>query len=137
MTDRSDPHKETQVTWRVRRYLTGSGYRVRSEVPFLSQRIDLVGVLPRSGEVVAIEAKVDDWRRGLQQVIPYRLCSHEAFLAISARHAQSVDRKVLSKYGIGLIAVDGVARVELPARTSPVLYPTFLDAIRRRVLAEG
>lgn len=134
MKARSDPTRETQVTWRVRRYLADSGYIVKAEVPFLSKRIDLVGVRPKNGHVVAVEAKVDHWRKGLQQVLPYRLCAHEAYLAISARRATSVDRRLLARYGIGLITVDGVAHVDAPARASPLAYPTFVDGVRVQVL---
>lgn len=137
MKTTNDPQKETQVTWRVRRYLAEAGYRVRAEVPFLSKRIDLVGVLPRTGHVVAVEAKVDHWRQGLQQVLPYRLCAHEAFLAVSARHVPSVDLELLAKYGIGLMAVDGIAKVEMRAQTSKVLYPAFLAAVRSQVMTRG
>jgi hypothetical protein len=133
---RSDPRRETQVAWRVKRYFTKAGYSVRGEVPFMSKRIDLVGVSPRTGQVIAVEAKVQDWRRGLQQALTYRLCSDEAFLAISTQYLQRVDRLVLAKYGIGLIAVDGVARVEMPARTSSVRYLAYLDLMRKLVLRE-
>ncbi len=134
MAERSDPSRETQVTWRVRRYLIDIGYRVRSEIPFMSKRIDLVGVIPRSGTVVAIEAKVKDWRQGLQQALPYRLCSHKTYLAISTRYLHRVDRGMFGKFGVGLIAVDGSARVEISARTSPLTYPAYLETVRSQVL---
>jgi len=134
LAERSDPSRETQVAWRVRRYLVDSGYRVRSEIPFISKRIDLVGVMPLSGTVVAIEAKVSDWRRGLQQALPYRLCSHMTFLAISARYLHRVDRVMLGKFGVGLIAVDGSARIEMAARTSRMTYPKYVEAVRSQVM---
>jgi len=100
----------------------------------MSKRIDLVGVIPRSGTVVAIEAKVKDWRQGLQQALPYRLCSHKTYLAISTRYLHRVDRGMFGKFGVGLIAVDGSARVEISARTSPLTYPAYLETVRSQVL---
>jgi len=136
-TDLVSPARETQVAWRVRRFLGNAGYTVRSEIPFLSKRIDLVGVSWETGRIVAVEAKVANWQRGLQQAIPYRLCSHESYLALSASCVKNVDRSVLRRFGIGLISVDGQARIDLASRASLLVHPAFLKAIRESVLARG
>jgi len=120
----------------VARFLLQAGYEVRREVAFLSKRIDLAGVLPRKGTVIAIEAKVRDWSGGLRQAVLYRLCADEVFLALSARYVHNVDRNLLTEFGVGLLLVDGTARIEIRAHQSPVTHRKFADKVRQYVLRE-
>ena len=49
----------------VVRFLRDNGYTVETEIPFYSSSIDIVG--EKNGKVLAIEAKLGNWKRGLEQ----------------------------------------------------------------------
>jgi hypothetical protein len=124
------------VTCKVRTHLLDEGFVVRREVPFLSKRIDIVGVQSESRQILAVEAKVRDWRKGLRQALTYRLCADEVYLALAAPYAKRADRGLLAEFGVGLMAVDGSARLELNAWPSQVVAPAFAQKVRSYVIGE-
>ncbi|MDO9537924.1 MAG: hypothetical protein Q7J68_06360 [Thermoplasmata archaeon] len=103
---------------------------VDTEVQMFSKKIDVVCIDPRTKDVYAIEAKVEKWRRALQQALTYRLCSNYSYLAIPEENSSKVDQKLLSKYGIGLIIVnqDNITILQ-DATNSNVLYPRMKEEI--------
>jgi hypothetical protein len=81
----------------------------------------LNGFIPIAKEIVAIEAKVSDWRKGAIQAKRYRWFADRVYLAISARYEHRVQRDLLQKHGIGLLSVEKDCVTEL--LSSPVLAP--------------
>lgn len=83
------------------------------------------GFIPIASEIIAVEAKVSDWRWGAMQAKRHRWFANRVVLALSADFLHRVDRELLKKHGIGLIAVDssGVRQVML----SPALPPRDPD----------
>lgn len=122
--------KEVTVVRRVGRMFREQGFEVRREVPMGPKRIDLAALNPHSGEVMAVEAKVEDWRRGLRQAMIYRICANRVYIAVDERFSSRVDFGVLRPYGIGAIAVDGAARVVLKARRSTIVHQSLLGEVR-------
>jgi hypothetical protein len=73
-------------------------------------------------EIVAIEAKVTDWRKAISQAARNRIFAHKSFVALPEGVARRVRREALfAKLGIGILGVDGddVRVVKLPRRHLP------------------
>ena len=98
------------------------------EVPMLSKRIDVV--LKKDDNIIAIEAKVRNWRRALQQAISYRLCADAVFIAIWKDFTHRVDRQLLVEYGVGLIEMGEEPRVLIDSKRSWVIH----ENVKREVL---
>lgn len=102
-----------------------------TEVPVLSRIADLVGV--RDDGLVAVELKLRDWRRALQQAIAYQIAADRSWVAmpLTAACAAYRQRWRFEAEGIGLLAVDdrGAVRAPIPAQPSPRLLPFLKDRV--------
>lgn len=54
-------------------------------------------------KIVAIEAKLKDWKQGAMQARRYKSFTDECYLALLDRYEKNVDYSYLEKFGIGLI----------------------------------
>jgi hypothetical protein len=98
--------KESQLLNPVARFVKRRGFHLQSvELPFYEYRIDLYGFSRKSDATVAIELKLNNWRRALEQSMLYQLCADLVYIAMPESSAMRVDRSVLECNGIGLIAV--------------------------------
>lgn len=78
----------------------------------LRRQLSLSGWSPREfdraarivNDSLAIEAKISDWRRALQQVVKFQVTAHQAAILMPAQAATRLPGPTLEKYGIGLIA---------------------------------
>lgn len=61
---------------------------------------------PLTGDIIAVEAKLSDWKNGFYQALRYKYFANESYLAISKSKIKNVDKNLLKSRGIGLIAVD-------------------------------
>jgi len=122
--------KESTLVRRVDRMFQGQGLRVRREVPVGPKRIDLVALNPRSRQVTAVEAKVEDWRAGLRQAMIYRICADLVYVAVDDRFINRLDFDLLQQYGIGSIAVNGSAQVIRRAKPSTIIHRSLLERVR-------
>ncbi len=68
------------------------------------------GWLPIGKELIAIEAKLHDWRRGLQQAVRYKSFAHKSYLAVPSNLIKNVPREEVERYGVGLISFDPESR---------------------------
>ena len=68
--------------------------------------IKINGWLPIGKELIAIEAKLHDWKKGLQQAIRYKAFANRVYLAVPSNIAKNPQRALLEKYGVGLISFD-------------------------------
>lgn len=57
-------------------------------------------------KLVAIEAKLRDWKQGILQARRYKTFTDESYLAILARYEKNIDPQLLEHHDIGLILVD-------------------------------
>lgn len=64
------------------------------------------GWLPIAKELVAIEAKLKDWRRGAVQANRYKAFANRVYLAVPNETAHLVDTAFLKTHNIGLISLD-------------------------------
>lgn len=54
---------------------------------------------------IAIEAKISDWKSGLEQANRYRQFANEVYVAISEEHLSKVNRDMFKEMNIGLMSV--------------------------------
>lgn len=54
-------------------------------------------------KLIAIEAKLKDWKQGILQARRYKSYTDECYLAILSRYEENIDYSYLDKFGIGLI----------------------------------
>lgn len=85
------------------------------------------GWLPIGKELIAIEAKLKDWRRGFYQANRYRVFADKVYLAVPFNIAKKVDISLLRKHGVGLIAFDAennMKKIMLEARKKEMFSET-------------
>ncbi len=121
---------EKTLIRRVNRWFTDSGQLTCIEVPLGSKRIDLVSLIPETDTVSAVEGKVSDWKSGVLQALPYRLCADFVYLAIDEKFAHRVDREACSRYGVGILSVNGSARVLSKACPSKIIHDSLREKVR-------
>lgn len=96
---------------------------VTGEANFFAVTPDWRALLP---EIVAIEAKVSDWKRGLAQAKRNLLFAHKSFLALPAKIAiRVITEPVFRERGIGVLAVDGenaVSVLQDGSRSKPSIW---------------
>lgn len=63
---------------------------------------------PAPLKLVAIEAKLKDWKQGILQARRYKTFTDESYLAILAKYEKNIDPQMLAIHDIGLILVDHV-----------------------------
>lgn len=97
---------EDDLVATVKKSFMECGFIVNTEVPMLSKKIDIICMDPTTNEVIAIEAKMEKWRRALQQALTYRLCSNFVYIAIHHDFSHRVKKELLQKHGVGLITVN-------------------------------
>ncbi|MCL4366712.1 winged helix-turn-helix domain-containing protein [Patescibacteria group bacterium] len=92
------------------------------------------GWLPIANEVIAIEAKLKDWKRGAIQANRYRAFANKVYLAIPKETERLVDKKFLKKINVGLIILD----VEKNAKRTVIASKKFkpLDEYKHHLAAE-
>lgn len=69
-------------------------------------------------EILAIEAKISNWKIGFRQAFSRLFYVDRSYIAICREYAKKVDCEILQKHGIGLISVDGSAKVIVNAERS-------------------
>ena len=113
------------------------GFVVNTEIPMLSKRIDLLCVRPNTNELIAIEAKIQKWKRAFQQALTYRLCSDFVYIAIHNNYSHLVKIDMLQKYGVGLIVVDE-DDIEMPLEALPsaVTHQRLKEDVMRHIGGE-
>lgn len=81
------------------------------------------GWIPITKEIIAIEAKLRDWKRGFIQANRYKVFADKVYLAIPIETSHLVDKKLLKKHNIGLIILDALNKKKKialqPKRSKP------------------
>lgn len=106
-------------------FLLKDGYRVRAEVPNMGQSIDLVA--SRGRWLSAIEAKINNWSRALNQCKAHELVVDYVCIAVATKRiSPQLENEVLVR-GYGLIHFDQETRscfwIHRPQRNDRVFVP--------------
>jgi hypothetical protein len=127
--------RESLLLHPVEKYLCRRSFTsMQTEVQFYEFRIDLYAFSQRKDLTVAIELKLQKWKRALHQALLYQLCADLAFIALPEYVVPRVDVDQLAGSGIGLISVSahGCKQV-LEAVASPVVRPHYRDCYLEHV----
>lgn len=100
------------------------------EVHFFEFRMDLYTFSTTRNLTMAVELKLKNWRRAIQQALLYQLCSDLVCIALPQVNIPRIDLDLLRQSGIGLLGVLDLDRcVEiLPPRQSSVVRPHYRNA---------
>ena len=102
--------------------------------------IDVVAVCFESGELSAIEAKTNNWRRAVEQAIVNLAVAERSYIAIYSNFAHRVSLEELERHGIGLISVGsqwGDVDVIKEADLSPFVNLLMNKRIKDKLLPKG
>ena len=128
---------EASLVARLRHEFRGMSWVTYEEVPFLHQRIDLVAVEPSTDALVAIEAKVKNWRVAVGQALSSLLCCDYVYIALPEGRVQVVDLDHVRGLGIGVISVgrDVIKVLDPPA--SRIRDPYHAESLRGMLQVMG
>lgn len=63
------------------------------------------GWAPLSNNIIAIESKLSDWKRGIIQALRYKTFANKVYLALPENKIHLVDPKELERLSIGLVTI--------------------------------
>lgn len=83
---------------------------------------------PPARTLVAVEAKLRDWRRATSQARRYTSFADQSFIAVESNVAARAleQRKIIASSGVGILAVDSSSRRVRTLVTAPVHLPKIL-----------
>jgi hypothetical protein len=129
-------HKlERELLVPVMHYLRDIGcQKVISELRFFDRGIDVYGVKDsRPRRTYAVELKLNDWKRALQQAAVYQLCSDFSYVALPTHSMANIDLEPFKECGVGLLVVrpDCSVGEVLEALKTAETRPHYLKAMRK------
>lgn len=112
--------KEKEIVPKVKKFFGKRGYKTYREVRIKRRRMDLVCL--EGNELVAIEVKVKNWKRALQQAVVYRLCADKVWVSIWHKNVHNIEKGLFDKYGIGVLNIkkEGIRVVKKPKKVKIV-----------------
>lgn len=120
---------ESDVLRAVSSYYRSVGYRVKTEVPLLTKRIDMVAHDDGLQKLILIETKVHDWVSAIRQASVYTLCTPDAYIAIAKRYSHRVDTNLVRSMGLGFLEVDGTVKCSLKPSGNAPIQPSVRDSV--------
>ena len=120
------PLTEKVLTERTESFLKTQGYKVFKEVKLLTRKVDLVGI--RKGKLIAIEVKVNQWKKALQQAIACSFFFNETYVAIWHRFIKNLNFSLFNQFGIGVMSVNGTITIIEPSIRREIL-PEYNDIL--------
>lgn len=109
--------KSTKKFYNFLQELEGLGY-VKIDGNYITslKKIDAV-----TKNFIAVEAKLSDWKAGLEQAIRYKQYANEVYVAVSSEYVDKVDIQLLKSVNIGLMSVsDGKLKIPVKAKKEKV-----------------
>lgn len=138
-----DRIRETELYPSIIKFLKSRGYRVDTEIrpfPNSSRRVDVVGIKPRLGEVIAVEAKVSNYSTVRKQAINRLFIADLVYVSFPIGYAATVLKKHqedLVKDGIGVIGINGKAIELLKPSKSIFVSKERKNKLMSMMIGEG
>lgn len=104
---------------RLMRSLAASGH-VRFQTDGWSRAL---GLIDPYEALIAIEAKLGDWKRGLSQAMRYSYYADFTYVALPCAKAARVDISAFESFGIGLVSVGQCTEIAVAAPASRRVEP--------------
>lgn len=102
-----DFDKEKYLLSPVSNYLRENGFVLqKQELKFYDYKIDIYGFSLDKNLSIAIELKLNNWRKAIKQALIYQLCSDLVFIAMPYFNYKNINMEQLINHGIGLITVN-------------------------------
>jgi hypothetical protein len=124
-------NNENEMRPLIHSFVESQNYQVFDEKRLFSRKIDVVGI--RKNEVCAIEIKIHDWRRAIEQAFLNLRIADYSYVALPEMCCIRLNSRLANEAhgtGIGLIRVDGYAKEvikpEPSNRVQPLLREKFL-----------
>jgi hypothetical protein len=131
---------EAELIEPVKLWLRAQGCTtVVSELRFFDRGIDIYGIRSsRPRTTFAIELKLTDWQRALQQAAVYQLCCDLSYIAMPIGPALSLDLAPFKQCGVGILMVrrDGTVGTLLESRKSTEVRRDYVSALSRMAMEE-
>lgn len=128
--------REEDLRKPVRNFFAEKNYSVFDEVKLFQRRIDIIA--RNRNVLIAVELKLRNWRRAVEQACLDLRVSNYAFVALPETLWNRIDRRIYYEaysHGLGLLSVDGEARQVMRPEHSKILQPSlrqnFLKGLRR------
>lgn len=105
-----------------------------AEVPFFGKSVDLVLTTKTARTIIAIEVKLEDWRRALKQASINQLFACYSYIAVPedlAIRLKNEHGPIFRNHGVGIIGVCQGCRIVLEAEKSAYIYPKHRLKIKR------
>lgn len=108
------------INTKIRRFL-----RDLEEQGYIIIKDDYIDVVKKvdavSKKIVAIEAKLSDWKAGLEQAYRYKNYADEVYVALSSDSIKNVDKSKFKELNIGLMSVsDNKLTISIRAKKEKV-----------------
>ncbi|MGD2249839.1 MAG: hypothetical protein PVF58_15630 [Candidatus Methanofastidiosia archaeon] len=131
---------EAELFPAVERHYRKEGYDVEKEVPMRYKVIDIV--CRNDNEIIAIEVKVQNWKKALEQAIIYQLCANRTYVALYHKFSTRAKKIFFHRYGVGFIEVNQTIDIKMESKRDVALNPFYQEAIieyleKRRVNNEN
>lgn len=127
--------KECQLINPLKRSFERKGYSVYPEIPILGSIIDLYCYNPSTHKTIAIEAKVKDWKKAIEQALFYRYCAEKVYIAMPKiySHRAEKEKQLFQSYGLGLLSINKrvskIIEAKISAHTDKILKKKILERI--------
>lgn len=131
---------ESELYKPVMRYFKNKSFTSQMvEAEFFERRIDLYAFSRKLNKSIAVEMKLSNWKKALNQALIYQLCSDYVYLAMPISAMAAIEVGKIKGYGIGLIAIydSGVCKRILEAKKSKYVKKNYIGEImncERRIL---
>lgn len=128
---------EADISRTVCSHYRSDGLCVKTEVPLLSKRIDIVAYDPDFERLILVETKVRDWMSAIRQASIYTLCTPDVYIAVSKRYSHRVDTDLVRKMGLGFLEVDGKVTCVLEPSQKVAIQPSVRELVVKSLEPSG
>lgn len=94
---------ENNLKYRILSYLEENRYIEKVDNKYLYK---INGWVPLTSEIIAIEAKLTNWKRAFLQANRYKSFADKVYIAMPENKSHLVDKDLLTSHGVGLFSFD-------------------------------
>jgi hypothetical protein len=133
MNEKRSRNSESSIVKAVKEDLIRQDFKVWEEMAILQRRVDLVAWNADLEQIIAVEAKIENWQVAVRQAKSCLLFAEKVFIAIPEMYVHRVDRAQLSAYGIGLIQVNSHVETLVEPVVSNYTSPYYRGQVFQRL----
>lgn len=126
--------KESALRPSIHQYFEVQDYILFDEVRIFARKIDVVA--KKGGRLVTVELKLHDWTRAIQQAYLNLHVANYSYVALPENTWSKVSPRLYNlaaTYGIGLISVDGKAKLIMKAAPSKIIHQNLRKEFFKRI----